>query len=125
MRAVFFLITGFLALGSAAVGAQPLTHCFSDTQFDGWWRADGDKTLYIRTNTARYYRLDLAQQCGVSGFPGAHLILNIHGSDTICSPLDFDLRVSRGVGDVPRPCFVKKMSEVPASDVAASKNLKP
>jgi hypothetical protein len=125
MRAVFFLMTGFLALGSAAAGAQPLTHCFSDTQFDGWWRADGDKTLYIRTNTARYYRLDLAQQCGVSGFPGAHLILKIHGSDTICSPLDFDLRVSEGVGDIPRPCFVKKMSEVPAGDVAALKNLKP
>jgi hypothetical protein len=125
MRAAFFLMTGFLALGSATAGAQTLKHCFTDTQFDGWWRTAGDKTLYIRTNTARYYRLDLLQQCGVSGFPGAHLILRVHGSDTICSPLDFDLRMSQGVGDIPGPCFVKKMSEVPASEVAVLKNQKP
>jgi hypothetical protein len=125
MRAAFFLMTGLLTLGSAATGAQTLKHCFTDTQFDGWWRLAGDKTLYIRTATARYYRLDLVQQCGVSGFPGAHLILRVHGSDTICSPLDFDLRMSQGVGDIPSPCFVKKMTEVPSGEVAALKNQKP
>jgi hypothetical protein len=57
--------------------------------------------------------------------PGAHLILRVHGSDTICSPLDFDLRMSGGVGDIPYPCFVKKMSEVAASEAVAVQNRKP
>jgi hypothetical protein len=61
----------------------------------------------------------------LSGFPGAHLIFNIHGSDTICSPLDFDLRISQGVGDIPQPCFVKSMSEASASEIASLKTPKP
>ena len=118
-------IVCFLLLSGAAFGAPSLKHCFTDNQFGGWWRIGDDKTFYIRTDHARYYRLDLAQACGLSGFPGAHLIFNIHGSDTICSPLDFDLKVSEGMGDIPRPCFVKSLSEVPASEVAALKSRKP
>ena len=110
MRKASYLLSvvSLMVLGMAGANAQSLKHCFSDTQFDGWWRIAGDKTLYIRTNGARYYRFDLAQQCGLHCFPGAHLIFNIHGSDTICSRFDFDLRVSQGVGDIPQPCFVKK-----------------
>lgn len=127
MRKIAFMIglAGFVMLGIASANAQSLKHCFTDSQFDGWWRITDNKTLYIRTNHARYYRLDLTQQCGLSGFPGAHLIFNIHGSDIICSPLDFDLRVSEGLGDIPRPCFVKKMREVSTGEIAALKNLKP
>ena len=121
----FLLIAAFTLFGVAGAGAQSLWHCFTDNQFDGWWRSDGDKTLYIRTNTARYYRLDLVQQCGLSAFPGAHLIFMVHGSDTICSPLDFDLRVSQGAGDIPHPCFVKKMSEVPRGEIESLKRHKP
>ncbi len=113
----------FLLPSSAIFGAPSLKHCFTDSQFDGWWRPAGDKTLYIRTDHARYYRLDFTQECSL--FPGTHLIFNIHGSDTICSPLDFDLKVSEGMGDIPRPCFVKSLSEVPASEVAALKSRKP
>ena len=125
-KASYFLsLAAFILLGMAGAGAQSLKHCFTDNQFDGWWRTAGDKTLYIRTNGARYYRLDLTQQCGLSGFPGAHLIFNVHGSDTICSRLDFDLHISQSVGDIPQPCFVKSMSEVPASEIASLKNHKP
>jgi hypothetical protein len=118
-------IAGFLLLGMANVDAQTLQHCFTDSQFDGWWRPLGDKTIYIRTNTARYYRLDLTQSCGTEQFPGAHLVFNIHGSNTICSALDFDLRVSQGVGDIAQPCFVKKMSEVSADEAASLKRHTP
>jgi len=126
MRKVPFipLILGFMLLGMAASQAQSMKHCFNDSQFSGWWRAAGDKTLYIRTNNARYYRLDLAQSCGTSGYPAAHLIFLLHGSNTICSPLDFNLRVSQGLGDIARPCFVKSMSEVPSSEVATLKNIR-
>jgi hypothetical protein len=124
MRKVSYLISvaAFMLAGMHTASAQSLTHCFTINQFDGWWRADGDKTLYIRTGAARYYRLDLVQQCGLADFPDAHLIFQVHGSDTICSRLDFDLRISQGMGDIPRPCFVKQMSEVPPSDVAALRN---
>lgn len=119
------LIAMSLLLETMGAEAQSLKHCFNDNQFDGWWRARGDKTLYIRTSGARYYRLDLVQQCGPYAFAGAHLIFAIHGSDTICSPMDFDLRISGGYGDIPRPCFVKSMREVPASEIASLKHLGP
>ena len=122
------LVAGILGLvlsGMAAANAQSLKHCFNDSQFSGWWRAGGDKTLYIRTNNYHYYRLDLAQSCGASAFPAAHLILVLHGSNTICSPLDFELRISQSVGDISHPCFVKGMTEVPAGEIAALKNAKP
>ena len=119
MRKIFLSITALLLLGNSSAGAQSLKHCFTSNQFDGWWRPAGDKTLYIRTNAAHYYRLDLAQQCGLSAFPGAQLILNLHGTDTICSRLDFDLRVSDGAGDIPRPCFVKTISEITPDEIAA------
>jgi hypothetical protein len=92
MRKIFFSIAAFLFLGSSGADAQSLKHCFTSNQFDGWWRPAGARTLYIRTNAAHYYRLDLTQQCGLSAFPGAQLIFNLHGSDTICSRLDFDPR---------------------------------
>ena len=119
------IILGLMLPGGAAANAQSLKHCFNNSQFSGWWRAAGDKTLYIGTDNHRYYRLDLAQSCGASAFPSAHLILILHGSNTICSPLDFDLRISQSVGDIPHPCFVKGMSEVPAGEIAALKNSKP
>jgi hypothetical protein len=118
-------IAGFTLLGVAALHAQPLQHCFSDTQFGGWWASVGDKTIYIRTNNRHYYRLDLGNSCAASAFPGAHLVLKVHGNDTICSPLDFDLLMSQGVGDVARPCLVKTMREASPAEVTALIHHKP
>ena len=118
------LIALFMLAGAPGANAQSLKHCFNSNQFDGWWRADGDKTLYIRAGATRYYRLDLVQQCGLTDFPDMHLIFQVHGSDTICSRLDFDLHVSEGLGDIPRPCFVKQITEVPPGAVASLKHHK-
>jgi hypothetical protein len=119
-RASYLLwIAAFLLSAVSVPHAQSLKHCFTDTQFDGWWRPMSDKTIYIRTNTGRYYRLDLMEACGGKLFAGAHLILNVHGSDTICSPLDFDLRINPGVGDIAQPCLVKTMREASPQEVTA------
>jgi hypothetical protein len=83
------------------------------------------RKIQPETLPARPSWLDLTQPCGASGFPGARLISNVHGSDTICSPLDVDLRIDQTVGDISQPCFVKKMSEVPANKIASIKNHKP
>jgi hypothetical protein len=125
MRKAFVSIAAFTILGLSGANAQSLKHCFASAQFDGWWRPAGDKTLYVRTNATHYYRLDLAQQCGLSAFPGAHLIFKLHGIDTICSRLDFGLWVSDSASDIPRPCFVKTISEVSPDEIAAIRNLKP
>ena len=116
------LILGFTLLGIAAGNAQSLKHCFNTNMWGGWWRPAGDKTVYIRTNNTRYYRIDLTRSCGTSTFPGAQLILRTRGGKTICSRLDFNLRINQGTTNFPQPCFVKSISEVPPSEVAALRN---
>ena len=119
------LAAAFVGLGSAGASAQPApnpnTHsaCFFVNQF--WnWKAPNDKTIYIRVNLNQYYRLDLASSCPELLWPDPHLIMNVRGPDTICTALDWQLRVSNGGrlgGGV--PCIVKTMTELTPGEAAA------
>ena len=132
----------FLALASAAIlasaigaSAQPDQSeqakpsagrsCFFVTQFDNW-KAQDANTMYVRVNMNRYFRLEMSGSCPALTWPDAHLIMNIRGSNTICSPLDWDLKVSTGIHDIPTPCIVKSMTPLTADEAAAiPKKFKP
>ena len=106
--------------GQAQPPAQsqaPKNDCFFTSQFDNW-RAAGDRTIYIRTKANRYYRLDMAARCPVLNSPGAVLINKFHSS-SICSPLDWDMRVSQGPGSIAMSCTVSKMTRLGPAEVAA------
>ena len=116
---------GFLSLLLAtAASAQttpppPQNACFFINEFRGW-KAPDARTIYIRVGTDRIYRLDLAADCALLTFPDAHLITKAHGTDTVCSALDWDLRVSQPPGaGAPETCIVKQMTLLSAAEAAA------
>lgn len=112
------------SLAAMPVFAQPATsvphrdQCFFVTQFENW-RAPDRRTINIRVGGNHYYRLDLGYECFPLQSPGARLITTFRGSNTVCSPLDWDLRVSAGIGSPSEPCIVKTMTELSPAEVAA------
>ena len=83
------------------------------------WRAPDRRTINIRVQGNHYFRLGLGYECFPLQSPGARLITTFRGSNTVCSPLDWDLRVSEGIGSPSEPCIVKTMTELLPDEVAA------
>ena len=130
IKPIFALgLTGFVAGFAAAIppasAADGANQCFFSSQFESW-RAPDAKTIFIRVNHHNYYRLDLANACSALLWPDAHLITKVHGPDTICSPLDWDLKVGQGFPSIPEPCIVKTMTKLsPAEAESIPKKFKP
>lgn len=113
----------FAAISLATpAGSQPAerahTRCFFVNQFDGW-KAPDSRTIYVRAFPRHYFRLDLAGRCSQLKSPGAYLITKFRGSVTVCSALDWDIRVATSHHDIPQPCIVRRMTELTAAEAAA------
>src|SRR5579872_6010594 len=90
--------------------ATQASQCFSIRNFQNWKARDA-KTLYIRVDPRRYFRLDLAASCPALLSPNSHLITKWRGSSWFCSALDWDLKVSEdAVRGFASPCIVKTMT---------------
>jgi hypothetical protein len=120
--AVALAAAAILGVAGPALAQGP--SCFFTTQWQGWKAAD-DHTIYLNVSGGhRTYRLDLAGSCPALLDPTAHLITNNHTS-SICTALDWDLRVSQGHG-FDTPCIVSKMTELTPDQAAAlPKKLRP
>ncbi len=122
---------GAVVAAAIATNAQaqdappPKNQCFFITDFRSW-KAPDPKTIYISTNTGRYYRLDLSGKCPALMWPDTHLITHWRGADTVCSAIDWDLKVSQGMNGIAEPCIVKTMTQLTKDEVAAiPKKFKP
>jgi hypothetical protein len=91
---------------------------FFSNQFENW-RAPDDKTILIRVGLSRFYKLDLAAPCSGITWPSSHLINRIHGPNTICSPLDWDLAVADSPQGFAQACIVKSMTKLSPEEVAS------
>ena len=117
--------TPLAAAESAPAAAAKAPQCFFIRNFENWKAADA-KTMYIRVNLHQYYRLDLAATCPALLSPGSHLITTWQGSSSVCTALDWDLKVSRGFPGSAEPCIVKTMTPLTSEEVAAiPKKFKP
>lgn len=125
-------LLGALALtGSTLASAQPAAppaakapECFFISEWNNWVAPD-EHTMYIRVGVSRVYKLGFAQTCSEMTQPFAHLITQVRGSSSICSPIDIDLKVSEDHG-ISEPCIVTDMTELtPAQIAALPKNAKP
>ena len=119
--AAVLLAAAVLAMTTAPVAAEPARpagQCFSTTEM-GNWRAADASTLYIRVHLNKIYRLDLKGRCSFLTAPGARLITTFRGSNLVCSPLDWDLKVSSGIGGSVEPCIVKTMTPLSPEEIAA------
>lgn len=125
-----FVLAGLTGIAASQPAAPPpaapnARSCFYVNEFDSW-RAQDANTVFIRTNTNRFYRLDMSASCPALLWPDSHLIMNVRGPDTICSAIDWDLKVSQGFHDIAMPCIVKTMTPLTDEQAAAiPKKFKP
>lgn len=122
------LLTAILLGTAAAVADQPaapkakarLGRCFFARDWQSWKSAPDAKSILIRVDPKRYFRLELSSRCPSLTWPDARLITVFHGTDSVCDALDWDLRVSEGPpGGIVEPCIVKRMVELTPKEVAA------
>jgi hypothetical protein len=112
------LLAAAMAVPAAAAPARAPAQCFNTTEM-GNWRAADASTLYVRVRMNKVYRLDLQGRCAMLTAPGATLITTFRGSNLVCSPLDWDLKVSAGIGSAVEPCIVKAMTPLSKEEIAA------
>ncbi|HEX5278630.1 MAG TPA: DUF6491 family protein [Micropepsaceae bacterium] len=115
------LIAGLLL--SPVVRAQPeqpdrVRACFFSRDFQQW-RAPDASTIMIRVGVNRFYRLDLSAPCPTLQFPSTYLVNVFRGSDAVCGPLDWDIRVAQYPAGVTEQCIVKSMTQLTPEQVAA------
>ncbi len=114
--AAFLLPLSFA--GAVAQSAKAANQCFFTSQFENW-RAPDARTINIRVRGNQYYRLGLGSECRALLDPGAYLVTTFRGSNTVCSPLDWELKVSSGIGSPPFPCFVRTMTRLTPDEAKA------
>jgi hypothetical protein len=125
MTAKSLCLAALVVLGASSAIADPHPRCFSMSEMNGWRSPDG-KTIYFRTGSDRYYRLDLARACSTLKSINPHLVLQNHGNSLVCSALDLTVKASESPGGIIEPCFPKSLTELSAADAAAlPKDAKP
>ncbi|KRA65494.1 hypothetical protein ASD89_18225 [Caulobacter sp. Root656] len=97
--------------------AKPARSCFYLSDWDGWSAPDRD-TLYLRVRNRDVYQVELSHGTSQLTSPGVHLVSVVRGIDSVCHPLDLDLRVSDGFGFA-MPIMAKSITKLSAEQVAA------
>lgn len=98
--------------------AKPARQCFFTSEFENW-RAPDARTINIRVRGNQVYRLGLSGECRALLDPGAYLVTTFRGTSTVCSPLDWDLKVSSGIGSPAIPCLVRTMTRLTPEEAKA------
>jgi hypothetical protein len=80
-----------------AKAVKPARQCFYLSDWRGWSAPDKN-TLYLKVRNREVYRVDLSYGSNQLTWPGNHLVSIVRGTDSVCSPMDLDLRVSDGSG---------------------------
>lgn len=116
-RSITALVAGAALATGAAQAQPPKSQCFLVSQFENWRGGDAH-TMYIRASGNLFYRLEMANNCSELASPGAMLINHFRGA-SVCSPLDWDIRVKEFPGSPAVPCIVKTMTQLSPAEVAA------
>ena len=90
--------------------------CFYSRDWDGW-RSPDDKTIYLRVNLKDIYQVDLASSSSLLTWPDSHLINDVHGVDSVCGPIDLDLKVAQD--GFAEPLFIKAITKLTPEQVKA------
>jgi hypothetical protein len=104
------------AANADAPAAKPRTPCFFSRDWSGW-RSPDKNTIYLRVRVNEIYKLDLSYSSSLLTWPDSHLINEIRGSDSICSPIDLDLKVAED--GIVEPLFIKSITKLTPEEVAA------
>ena len=91
--------------------------CFYLSDWHGWSAPDKN-TLYMKVRNRDVYRVDLSHGTSQLTSPGVHLVSVVRGIDSVCAPLDLDLRVSDGFG-MAMPIRAKTITKLTPEQIAA------
>lgn len=120
--AALFLAAVPAAYADETPAPAPEKHqsCFSLRDWQGGWTADGDQTLYLKVRLHDVYRVDLAQKEGFLNAPGMHLITKSWGSDMVCNPIDFDVKIADNMAPhFATQLFIKSITKLTPEEVKA------
>jgi len=107
-----------IGLASSALADPPRrTDCFFVHEMRGW-KAPDARTIYIRVDPHRYFRLDMAVSCPALLHSGARMISRRH-SDVVCDASDWQIRVSQGPWGPAMACLVGRMTELTPAEADA------
>ena len=121
LKTACLLVPAMLVASAArAEDARPssFAHCFTADQYNGW-RSPDRKTIYIRADLNRFYRIELSRECPALTHSDAQLILKQRTGAMICSAADIGLKAKSAIADLPEPCFVAAMTELSPDEIAA------
>ena len=117
MTAIGLLLLG-MTTAVAAAAPDSKSPCFFAHQFRTW-KAQDDRTIMIRVDPNRYYRLDMAASCSTMRSPGSFLVTLFRGPNLVCSALDWNITVKDNFRGPAQGCIVKKMTVVSPDEAAA------
>ena len=95
---------------------RPARTCFSLSDWSGWSAPDKN-TLLMRVRNREVYRVDLSHGTSQLTSPGVHIVSVVRGTDTVCKPIDLDLRVSDG--HFAMPIMAKSITRLTTEEIAA------
>lgn len=117
VMAITVLLLGITTVVAAAA-SDTKSACFFAHQFRTW-KAQDDRTILIRVDPNRYYRLDLAASCATMRSPGSFLVTVFRGPNLVCNALDWNLTVKDNFRGPAEGCIVNKMTELSPDEAAA------
>jgi hypothetical protein len=120
MRAATFALVGLtLALCAGQASAQDISSgaCFRASNM-GEWKSPNPRVMYVAVDLDRTYEVTFNQPCNALSFNDARLITKFSGPDSVCGPLDWNLRVADRAGNR-QSCMVSSMRLMSPSEVAA------
>lgn len=114
--AVAVAALGLVGAARADTPTKPRTPCFFTRDWSGW-RAPDRNTIYLRVNLRDIYEIDLLGGSQLLTWPDSHLVNDVRGTDSVCGPIDLDLKVAND--HVVEPLFVKSIVKLTPEQVAA------
>ena len=91
--------------------------CFFVTQWQGW-KSPSPDVIYLGVNSHDVYRVDLSAGSSMLNWPNMHLVSVFRGSNSICTALDLDLKISDDHGFT-EPLIAKNLTKLTPEEVAA------
>jgi hypothetical protein len=108
---------GIFATATAAQAAPG--QCFRMSEMHGWKSTPDARGIYYRVGIRDVWFAQLASACPMLRQPSTHLVNKVT-NDLICSPVEFDLRVSDDIRGFPAvPCIVTSFRQLSPAEVAA------
>jgi hypothetical protein len=98
---------------------RSLRQCWRSNDFDGF-TATSDHAFNMRTRDGRYWHVETTS-CPNLQSAQPRLVTQVRGSDLICGPVDWDLRVANGSGPggFAEPCIVQSQRLLSREEAAA------